>query len=258
MLSHDHDWGPAFCIWLEQDDWRTYGARVQAVYNALPGLDGVPPRQSGTLSAGRIGCLSRQQWFARYAGVPDGPQTLHQWRRAPEAFLATASNGAVFADPLGRFTAVRQRLLVFYPEDIRLKKLAARAAVMAQAGQYNYPRCVKRGEAVAATLALAEFLRAAMSMVYLLNRRYAPFYKWMHRGLRELPVLPRVSGLLDELCGANARVEEGVERVCLLCAAELRRQGLSSSDETFLQAHCAELMARIRDDALRQTHFMEE
>lgn len=37
-------------------------------------------------------------------------------------------------------------------EDLRLKKLAARAAVMAQAGQYNYPRCVRRGETVAAGL----------------------------------------------------------------------------------------------------------
>lgn len=257
-LSHDHDWGPAFCIWLEQEDWRAHGERVQAVYAALPGLDGRPPRQSDTLSGGRIGCLCRQQWFSRYTGAPDGPHTLSEWRRAPEAFLATATNGEVFADPVGQFTAVRQRLLAFYPEDVRLKKLAARAAVMAQAGQYNYPRCVLRGEAVAAKLALAEFLRAAMSMVYLLNRRYAPFYKWMHRGLRELPVLPRVSGLLEELCRGEVPMQEGIERICLLCAAELRRQGLSGSGETFLQAHCAELTARIKDDALRQAHFMEE
>lgn len=257
-LSRDHDWGPAFCIWLEDEDWRAHGARVRAVYEALPGLDGAPPRQGGALSGGRIGCLCRQHWYSRYTGAPDGPRTLAEWRRAPEHFLATATNGAVFSDPLGRFTAVRSRLLDFYPEDLRLKKLAARAAVMAQAGQYNYPRCKKRGEAVAAQLALSEFMRAAMSMVYLLNRRYAPFYKWMHRGLRDLPVLPRVYGLLEALCGTDARAEELIERICLLCAAELRRQGLSGSHDPFMQAHATELTARIGDDALRHTHIMEE
>ena len=61
-------------------------------------------------------CIPR--WYARYTGCPHGPETLEQWRRAPEAFLAAAVNGAVFQDPLGVFSAVRERLLAFYPEDV--------------------------------------------------------------------------------------------------------------------------------------------
>ena len=50
--------------------------------------------------------------------------------RIPEAFLATAANGRVFYDEYGRFTAIRNRIKSYYPEDVRIKKITARAAVM--------------------------------------------------------------------------------------------------------------------------------
>lgn len=257
-LSRDHDWGPGFCIWLQAEDFDRYGEQVQAVYDRLPGFAGMLRRQAGPNSAGRIGCLCIEDWYARFTGLPQGPQTLAQWRRVPEAFLATATNGQVFCDPLGRFTAIRQHLLGFYPEDIRLKKLAARAAAMAQAGQYNYPRCVQRGEIVAAQLALGEFMRAAMSLGYLLNRHYAPFYKWMHRGLRELPKLPRLYDQMQALCQQGADAQTVIEGVCINAAAELRRQGLSDSASSYLLDHCPQIMEHIQDPALRESHIMEE
>lgn len=258
-LSRDHDWGAGFCLWLEEEDWQRYGDAVQALYDSLPAA-GFPVRQTQAHGAGRVGCLCTQHWYARYTGCPNGPETPAQWRRVPEAFLATAVNGAVFADPLGRFSAVRARLNAYYPEDVRRKKLAARAAVMAQAGQYNYPRCLRRGDQVAAQLARAEFMRAGMSLVYLLNRRYAPFYKWMHRGLHGLPVLPRAYDQFAQLATApdGAGAAEQIEGICLTAAAELRRQGLSRTTDSFLQAHAEEIMQQITDPVLRRAHIMEE
>lgn len=259
-FSRDHDWGPAFCIWMEEEDFRAYGAEVQAIYDRLPGeMDGFSARKDGRFSGGRIGCLCTPQWFARYTGCPEGPRTNAEWRRVPEAFLATATNGTVFADPSGHFTAIRDRLRQFYPEDVRIKKIVARAAVMAQAGQYNYPRCMKRGDTVAAQLALAEFTKAALSMVYLLNRRYAPFYKWMHRGLRGHPRLPRAGEQLEALWRAHGdEAGERIEGICLTVVGELRRQGLTSRTDAFLQEHCMEMMEHIEDPALRRAHIMEE
>lgn len=259
VLSHDHDWGAGFCIWLDEQDFVRFGAQAQAVYDSLP-TDGFVVRKSSPYARQRVGCLCTQHWYRRYTGEPDGPRTLSAWRRIPEAFLATAVNGAVFYDPMGHFSAVRDILLQYYPEDIRLKKIAARAAVIAQAGQYNYPRCCKRGDMVAARLALDEWLRAAMSMVYLLNWRYAPFYKWMHRGLYGLPRLPQAYDQFARVI----RLEDGmqttdeIEGICITIAAELRRQGLSDSSDSFLQAHCDQIMNRIRDPDLRRTHIMEE
>ena len=213
-LSRDHDWGAGFCLWLEEEDWQRYGDAVQALYDSLPAA-GFPVRQTQAHGAGRVGCLCTQHWYARYTGCPNGPETPAQWRRVPEAFLATAVNGAVFADPLGRFSAVRAR---------------------------------------------AEFMRAGMSLVYLLNRRYAPFYKWMHRGLHGLPVLPRAYDQFAQLAASpdGAGAVEQIEGICLTAAAELRRQGLSRTTDSFLQAHAEEIMQQITDPVLRRAHIMEE
>lgn len=64
---------------------------------------------------------------------------------------------------------------------------------MAQSGQYNFPRCNKRKEYVASHLALSEFMSVSMSLVYLLNHSYRPYYKWVHRGLLSLPVLGKTA-----------------------------------------------------------------
>ena len=66
---------------------------------------------------------------------------------------------------------------------MQLKKLAARCFTAGQAGQYNFKRRVDRGELVAAHWGLSQFIEAVTSAVYLLNKKYRPFYKWMHRGL---------------------------------------------------------------------------
>ena len=70
---------------------------------------------------------------------------------------------------------------------------------MAQSGQYNYSRCLKHREPAAARLALDEFVRQAVSMVFLLNNSYMPYYKWAFRKLRELPLLPELGEELSAL-----------------------------------------------------------
>ena len=259
-LSRDHDWGPAFCIWLDKADFRQFGTQVQAVYDSLHmKIPGYPVRQNGIYSTGRVGCLCMQDWYIRYTGSSEGPQTLLQWLRVPESFLATATNGEVFYDPQQHFSTIRNRLLNFYPEDVRIKKIVARAAVMSQAGQYNVPRCLRRGDMITSWLAMSEFFKAVMSMAYLLNRQYAPYYKWMFRGLQSLPKLPRLRAQLESLRATEtaAAIEEQIDGICLNTLAELQRQELTDGSDSFLQEHCEAMMRRIRDPQLRQMHWME-
>lgn len=178
----------------------------------------------------------------------------------------------MFVDPLGEFTAFRTGLLTFYPEDVRLKKLAARCAAAGQAGQYNYMRCVARGEVVAAHCALSLFAEAAISVVYLLNGRYRPFYKWMHRGMKDLPVLGGPCYLLlAGLCAdgegsgtgpagpeAGRHKERIVEEISASIVAELTGEGLSDSRSDFLLDHALSVQTKIRDQALRNLHVMVE
>ena len=114
---------------------------------------------------------------------------------------------------------IRHHILNGCPEDVRRKRLAARIALMAQSGQYNYLRCRKHGEPVAAFLALSEFLQHGLAAVYYLNRRWMPFYKWAHRGVRELPLLHETSDLFLKLAdpaNAASMAEELIEEICAL------------------------------------------
>lgn len=257
--SRDHDFGPSFCIWLEGPDYLQCGREVQNVYDALPGTFGDYPARTVTAHGkGRVGVLCTQVWYARYTGFAKGPRTPEEWLRTPEFSLATAVNGEVFHDPAGRFTEIREYLKQGYPEDIRLKRIAARASTMAQAGQYNYMRCLKRGDGIAAGLALAEFVRAGLSMLYLLNRTYAPYYKWLYRGARELKILPRACGLFGRLTEAGDGEEKAelIERICLLVGGELRRQGLSEETDPFLEAHCGQILDHIQEQRIRNMPVM--
>ena len=57
------------------------------------------------------------------------------------------------------------------PEDVRLALISKRLGMMAQAGQYNVPRMLARGDGAAAWLSIGEFVQAAASLVFLLNIR---------------------------------------------------------------------------------------
>ncbi|MBQ4126072.1 MAG: DUF4037 domain-containing protein [Desulfovibrio sp.] len=258
-ISRDHDWGPAFCIWLPE---RLLAEAMPRLDKALEGLPetflGFPVRMARDLRMGRVGPLSVEGFYKKFLGVPRVPETIGEWLRIPEHYLATATNGEVFEDASGAFSAVREELLRCYPEDIRLKKLAARCMACAQAGQYNLPRMLRRLDPVSADLCRARFAEAAISLVFLLNRRYMPFYKWAFRGLKGLPVLgmataERLSALMAlPLMDAEPEdVLKPVEAICQDIASRLFEEGLADDDDPWLYAQGPAVQARIRHEGLR-------
>lgn len=259
-LSRDHDWGPGFCLWLTREDMELWGDRARQVYAALPTeFLGFRRLRQGPMSAGRVGVLEIGAFYRTFLGMERPPATLHEWRCMSEAGLATATNGRVFQDPTGAFTAVREALLAYYPEDLRRKKLAARCAMAAQSGQYNYLRCLRRGEEVAAFAALAQFVDHAQAILFLLNRRYRPYYKWAQRELRTLPVLgAEAADLLDALVREGTLREERIETLCGRIIGELKRQDLTDSGSDFLLPHGEAVQRRIEDPGLRALHLMAE
>jgi hypothetical protein len=255
-VSRDHDWGPAFCLWLTEDDYRLIGDSLQQAYFELPTIfRGFGPRQASPGEEWRVGACRTADFFRRFTGLDRPPGTLPEWLRIPEQNLAVCTNGKIFSDPLGEFTRWRQALLAYYPEDVRLKKIASLCITIAQAGQYNYMRSIKRGEAFSAYYSAVKFCTDAIGLVFLLNRRYAPFYKWLHRAVRDLPVLGneihgRVAGLLD--AGEPGRKADLMEEISVLLAEQLRRQGLSDSRSDFLLDHAPVVHEKISDPQLRQ------
>lgn len=260
-ISQDHDWGASVCIWLTADDYAAYGNRLQQALMSLPqNFQGYPV----SWVPGRNGVLEIGAFFKKYLMTEGAPATIGQWLSIPEHYLAVASNGEVFYDPQGTFSAIWNDLRLGYPEDIRRKKLAGRLITMAQSGQYNYPRVMSRGDKVAAALTEAEFVRAAVSAVHLLNKQYTPFYKWMGYSVQRLPKLgQQVGDLLRKLTAFPPYVMaeedyyvqkiERMQQICALVVDELHRQGLSSSDDPFLVEQGMQVHNTISHAGLRQT-----
>ncbi|OUO94054.1 DUF4037 domain-containing protein [Cloacibacillus sp. An23] len=251
-ISRDHDFGPGFCLWLSDEDFAEFGAELRSFYDGLPAEFMGFRRNSTPQGAARVGVMRIGDFYARFTGSRGIPESEAAWLRIPEHALAAATSGVVFDDPPGEFSRIRSALLPCYPEEVRLKKLAARLFTMAQAGQYNYPRMTKRGDAAAASFALAEFAKAAFSALHLLNRRYAPYYKWLSRSAQELPKLSESARETAALFEPGADRENLIESVCARVRRELREEGLSSSDDPFLVAQAVETTRRIKSEYLRK------
>lgn len=258
-ISRDHDWGPSFCLWLTNEDYAKFGQALQQAYDALPKTFRGYTRNVAPGGEGRVGVLRISDFYRQFTGLSHAPESIDQWNRLDETYLAKATNGEVFADPLGRFTSIRNALLSYYPEDVRLKKIALRAAVIAQSGQYNYARCLKRKEMVGANCALYEFIRAAMSMAYLLNKRYMPFYKWAHHGLQYLPALSILHEKIQHLstCADTDTKEALIEDICSDIRQEWRRQHIADGSDNFLITYGPQIISHIQNAQLRSLPIMQ-
>lgn len=264
--SRDHDFGPAFCLWLPRDLLRAGAQRIESVFAALPAeFEGLPSRLAPHARQGRVGPLPVEGFYAFFTGLDAPPENWRQWLSIPEHRLAAATSGEVFEDADGRFSAWREALLAYYPRDVWLKKLAGRAMLTAQAGQYNLPRALSRGDAASAMLAAARFAESALALVFLLNRRYMPFYKWAPKLGRQLPLLgPSLGRLLDTLAAHPLRgpgdldVTDPVEEFCAAVAAQLRAAGLSDGADAWLWAHGPRIMARVEHEEIRRLNLLDE
>lgn len=236
MWSKDHDFGPGFCLWLTEEDYEKVGQKMQEAYEALPkAFMGYPARNTSKRGGGRVGVLSIPGFYEEFTG--NGA-----WSEMEDEKLAMAVNGAVFDDPLGEFSAIREQLQNGMPFAVWKRRLANAVALTAQAGQYNYGRCKKRNDIVAANLALDEFVREGMRTAYLLNRRYMPYYKWAWRGLENLERLSELKPLFEQVLSSEGERESVVEEICARLLEELKRQNLTYGEETFLELHVERIL----------------
>ena len=227
-------------------------------------LSPVTPRAQGANR--RDGVFRIGDFFESITGYRTAPaQTApHEWLMLQESTLAAATNGEVFADPTGLFSKMRQGFKNM-PDDVRLALISKRLGMIAQAGQYNLPRSLKRGDGAAAWLSIHEFVQATASLVFLVNVPmvvgYMPYCKWQFAALRKLSgsmfaLLPNVGEQLETVmrlssaaCYGGAGFGEGgkgaapaiekindiVEQIAVDIVKELKREHLTTSGETFLE-----------------------
>ncbi len=263
-ISKDHDFDMGFCLFVTEEDYNKFGFKLSRAYSRLPKeFMGLERNMLSPVGGNRRGVITVEDFYTRHLGAPSAPDTAERWLYTPSSSLLAASAGEIFSDPLGVFSDIRKRLLLGYPEDIRRKKLAGHTVFMAQAGQYNYSRCLERGESGAAQLAVFEFVRHAISAIYLLNNSYEPFYKWAYRGMRELTVLGGLGEALEFLTesdnspGKRAAKCDIIEDIAALLISEYDSQGLTRAGCGDLEKHAYSILNGIKDVNLRNMHIMD-
>ena len=255
-VSRDHDFEPAFCIWLTDEDEKEFGFRLFRAYQRLPReFCGTKLKEKSLLGGDTKGVMTISDFYRRYTGRSGPPESDLDWLYTPSHYLAEATNGEVFFDALGEFTRIRSEIKNGMPEDVRLKKIASCAFYMAQTGQYNLKRCLTHGERGASRLALSDFVRNAIELTFLLNHAHMPYYKWAFRSMRLLKILGDRAELLEELIDVHniddKKINDDVELFCSEIILQLKAQGLSDSTSDYLENHAYCVNERIKNSRLR-------
>ena len=263
-ISCDHDFEAGFCVFLPDESLvsRKTEFALERAYSKLPcEFMGVKRAQISAVGGNRYGIMRISDFLLEKTGSPDGELSLKQWLFTPEQSLAEATNGEIFYDGLGVFSKIR-KTLEYMPEDVRLKKLAGELLMMGQSGQYNYLRCVARGESGAAQLAVIQFVSSAMHVIFLLNKKYMPYYKWSFRALRELDKLSELSFDLEDLISSGNKEHDvtqkqiKIERISTEIIKMLLEQGISDFCENELEGHAYAVNSKISDAELRNMHIL--
>ncbi len=254
-ISSDHDYEVGFCIWLTEEDYKKYGAKLQEKYNELV-------KNTGRL-ASRRGVFSISGFYNTYlqTSINFEKDFSLNYETLEEFRLAEATNGEVFFDALGLFTKVRNKLLAYYPEQIWRKKLAQAIHDFSQFAQSNYSRMMARKDYLTANLCVSKAIETTMDLIYLLNKTYAPYYKWKKKGLEKFNISKKIIPVLDEIVtlpvqsiawetkkydATLVNEEDGCvvlfERIAQMILDELKRLQLVSGDELFLEVYIGQIL----------------
>lgn len=254
-ISTDHDYAVGFCMWLTEKDYKEIGAALQKEYDKLAKSDNRLSYRRGVFSINQFynGILETDYDYENGAAI--------DFEAIKEYQLATAINGQIFSDPLGVFSKVRNNLLGYYPEKIWRRKLAQSLHDFSQYAQSNYSRMMARNDAVTAMICVGKAVESTLDLLYLLERKFAPYYKWKKKGLEKskfakdiFPILERIAAQPGQMnvwegyrySAASIHTEDAnvalFEEIAKKILDEMVRQDLVSGTETFLEYYIVQIL----------------
>jgi hypothetical protein len=216
--STDHDWGPRFQVFLDPREASDIAPRLdEELKKRLPAEFqgypvGVPESSESEEAAPRphqVEITTVGGVLMKYLGVDrvDGLALL-DWLTFPEQRLRELTSGAVFHDPRGELGAFR-RILGTYPRDVWLYRMACQWQRLSQAEAF-VGRCGEAGDALGMRLVAARILRDVMKLCFLMERKFAPYDKWLGTAFKTLSCASTMGPLLT--AALEARVYPGLEQ----------------------------------------------
>lgn len=282
-ISKDHDYGIGFCMWVTEDTYQKIGTELQKKYDDIVKTYDAQEKRK-PLTAPRLqqrrGVRTINAFYEAILGVQRAYEkegfSVELFSFIEEARLATAVNGSVFMDKEGVFCNIRKQIQDYYDEKNWRKRLAQNLHDYAQYAQSNYARMMARQDKVTAYLCIAKGIESAMNLVYLLNRVYAPYYKWKRKGMDGLTKLTQVSQLIDaiaqmelqtqvwnqleyqsDIVYTEDKVIEAFEGIARLVVQQMKQDGLIQKEDNFLENHIQAVMGEQKMDYVMEIVKLE-
>lgn len=252
-ISADHDFKTGVCLWLNKEDFTKIGNSLQNAYDELPCK---AYSQTNPNVKDKFGVHTIDEFFVDTIGTSNIPKTCKEWLNISEYALAEAVNGEIFRDDSGEMLIKRLKLMAGPGIDIKRKKIASYLALSGQAGQYNYYRALKRKDQGAMQLSAYEFVTKTIHLIFWLNNKYCPYYKWMFRALSELPKLNYLEKDLIEVLNGNGDKRKLIEEISWEIVLELKKQNLTNSTSVYLEDHAYSVTEGIKNEEIKRMHIM--
>ncbi len=166
------------------------------------------------------------------------PIALESWLATPQQVLLEVTEGAVFRDTDGALGRARDAL-AWYPRDVWLWLLACQWRRIDQEEPF-VGRTAEVGDELGSRVLCARLVRDAMRLAFLLERRYAPYAKWLGSGFRRLRAHDELGPPLAAALAAEAYEE--------------RETGLIRAMETLARLHNEAGVTAAVDESSRTFH----
>jgi hypothetical protein len=149
-----------------------------------------------------IKVLTVRGWLQQELGIASTAElSAGDWLTFPEYKLLEFTAGAVYYDGLGQLVTLRHEL-AYYPHDIWLYRLAAQWRRIGQEEAF-VGRCGDVGDELGSQVVAARQVRDLMRLCFLLERRYAPYSKWLGTAFGHLARADRVGPQLSAVLAAS-------------------------------------------------------
>jgi hypothetical protein len=230
-MSMDHHWGPRVMVFLSPDDHQAKAESIRELLrHKLPhtyrgfATNFSPPdfEDHGTqmlrkIVSGpvnhRVELLTVKAFFKGDLGIDlDTKLDPADWLTLPFQKLRTITAGKVFRDDLG-LEQIRSQFK-WYPHDVWLYIMASAWARIGQE-EHLMGRAGIVGDEIGSALIGSRLIRDIMRLVFLMEKEYPPYPKWLGTAFSALNVAP----LLNPILVNALRAKSWQERETYLCGA---------------------------------------
>jgi hypothetical protein len=200
--STDHGWGPRLQVFVVAEQ---VGPLQDVIEAGLPDeFQGWPTRfgwDSVPISH-HIEIASLDDWLRGRLGFnPSEGVPLRAWLSTPQQTLLELTAGAVFHDAVGELAAAREAL-AWYPDQVWLWLLACQWRRIDQEEPF-VGRTAEVGDDLGSRVVAARLVRDLMRLSFLLERRYAPYTKWLGSAFAQLDSHAEIGAALVQVLAAD-------------------------------------------------------